>query len=71
MPPLPSLSAREVETILEPGGFVVVRGSGHRVWQRGERTVPVPRPPGDIPKGTLRSIIRLSGLTVDEFLGCR
>ena len=71
MPPLPSLSSPEVETILERAGFVLVRRSGHRVWQKGERIVPVPRHPGDIPKGTLRSIIRLSGLTVDEFLAHR
>ena len=31
------------------------------------RTVPVPDHPRDIPPGTLRSIIRQAGWTVDEF----
>ncbi len=71
MPPLPSLSARKVETILERAGFVLGRRSGHRVWQKGERIVPEPRHTGEVPKGTLRSIIRRSGLMVDEFLAHR
>lgn len=32
------------------------------------RTVPVPISKKPIPKGTLRSIIRMAGLTIDEFI---
>lgn len=69
MPTLPSMRAREGEAILARAGFVFVRQSGHRIWQKGGRTVPVPTHGGDIPTGTLRSIIRLPGMSVDEFLG--
>ena len=30
-------------------------------------TIPVPRHPGDVPKGTLRSIIREMQMSVEEF----
>ena len=65
------MTAREVEAVLQRAGFVLVRQTGHRVWRKGERIVPVPTHPGDIPPGTLRSIIRLSGMTTDEFLSHR
>ncbi len=68
---LPAMKAREVEAILQRAGFVLDRQTGHRIWRKGERKVPVPTHPGDIPQGTLRNIIRLAGLTVDEFLSYR
>ena len=71
MTTLPPMKAREVEAILARAGFVFARLTDHRVWRRGERTVPVPIHPGDIPKGTLRNIIKLAGMTVDEFLNHR
>ena len=30
-------------------------------------TVPIPSHPGDVPKGTLRTIIRELGMSVEEF----
>lgn len=30
-------------------------------------TIPIPSHPGDVPKGTLRAIIREMGMTVEEF----
>jgi predicted RNA binding protein YcfA (HicA-like mRNA interferase family) len=54
---LPAMNAREVEVILKRAGFVLDRQSGHRIWGKGERTVPVPVHMGDIPQGTLRNII--------------
>jgi predicted RNA binding protein YcfA (HicA-like mRNA interferase family) len=74
LPKLPPMPAREVEAILQRAqraGFVLTRQTGHRHWRKGARTVPVPTHPGDIPTGTLRNIIALSGMTVEEFLSYR
>lgn len=65
------LSGREVCTILERHGFQEVRQRGsHIVMQRvndeGTTTVPVPNH-GEIRIGTLRSIIRQSGVSRTEF----
>ena len=71
MTTLPPMKAREVEAILARAGFVFARQTDHCIWRRGERTVPVPIHPGDIPQATLRNIIKLAGMTVDEFLNYR
>ncbi len=71
MPKLPPMTAREVETILERAGFVVLRQTDHRIWGKGPHSVPVPMHRGDLKVGTLRGIIKLTGMTVDEFLGHR
>lgn len=68
MPKVPPLRAREIEAILARAGFVLDRQSGHRVWCKGERCAPVPAHPGDVPPGTVRNIITLAGMTVEEFL---
>ena len=68
---LPAMKTREVEGIQHRAGFVLDRQSGHRDWKKGERTVPVPVHPSDIPQGTLRNIIKLAGMTVAEFLSFR
>ena len=72
MPKLPVLSGQEVRRVLESHGFRMVRQRGsHMVMQRaddgGTTTVPVPDH-GELRTGTLRSIIRQSGLAVEEFL---
>ena len=76
MPKLPILSATEVERALARAGFEPApkRGKGsHRAYVRrtpGEPTrlvvVPLRK---SIPRGTLASIIEMSGLTREEFLG--
>ena len=62
---------REVATRLRRNGFeLAATGKGsHEVWVNaaGRRTV-VPRHPGDIPEGTLKGILRLAGISVEEFL---
>ncbi len=68
---LTPMSAREVERTLARAGFVTVRSSGHRIWQMDSRIVRGPRHPGDIPLRTLRSIISLAGMTVEEFVRYR
>jgi predicted RNA binding protein YcfA (HicA-like mRNA interferase family) len=65
------MTAREVETILERAGCVLLRQTDHRIWQKGELSVPVPSHRGDLKTGTLRSIIRFAGTSVDEFVSYR
>ena len=69
---LPALSADAVVRALEQAGFAVhrIKGSHHHLRnpdRPGARPV-VPMHRGDLPPGTLRSIIKQAGLTVDEFL---
>ncbi|NSW57458.1 MAG: type II toxin-antitoxin system HicA family toxin [Armatimonadetes bacterium] len=71
MPKLPVVSGEDtVKALLRPG-YVVRRQTGeHRIMQHPEngRVVPVPVHGGkDLKPGTLRSIIRQSGLTVEQF----
>lgn len=68
---LPAMKAREVEAILRRAGFVLVRQTNHRIWEKGERSVPVPTHPRDLKMGTLRSIIMFAGMTDEEFLKLR
>jgi len=69
---LPSFKPAEVIRRLRKAGFVFDRHAkgSHEIWynpKTHQRTV-VPNHPGrDIPKGTLRAIVREAGLTVDEF----
>jgi predicted RNA binding protein YcfA (HicA-like mRNA interferase family) len=54
---------------LEKAGFYQVRQRGsHLQLKRGNLLVTVPMHGGDINPGTLRSIIRQSRMTVEEFL---
>jgi len=60
-------SAAIIETLLKFGfQFVSQRGS-HRKYKKGDHTVIVPSPRKEIPMGTFRSIVRQSGLTVNDF----
>lgn len=70
MSKLPSLSYREVAAKLRRAGFVHVRTGKHDVYVSTAKNVAIPLPhhSGDVPRGTLRAIIREAGLTVDEFL---
>jgi predicted RNA binding protein YcfA (HicA-like mRNA interferase family) len=69
---LPALSAEAVVRALQRAGFSVhrVKGSHHHLRDpdrpRARPVVPVHR--GDLPPGTLRTIIKQAGLTVEEFL---
>jgi predicted RNA binding protein YcfA (HicA-like mRNA interferase family) len=69
MPKLIPISHRELARKLKRAGFVVIRTSRHPVYFCAQKdlTVPIPNHPGDVPKGTLRAIIREAGLTVEEF----
>ena len=67
-PPLPVVSGVEVVKALVTAGFVEVsqRGS-HRKLRHSNATVIVPMHK-ELAAGTLRSIIRQSGMSVEEFL---
>ena len=72
---LPSLRAREVVRILEKAGYVEWRQKGshltlYRETDRRPVTVPI-HFRKTVPKGTLHAIIKLAGLTTDEFLALR
>ena len=71
MPKLLPISHRELARKLKRANFVLIRTSRHQVYYSAEKdlTIPIPNHPGDVPKGTLRTIIRQLGLTVDEFQG--
>ncbi len=66
-----SMSGREVVRAFEKAGFVLVRiSSGHHILKRDghPNTISVPVHGGkDVKKGTLRGIIRASGLTNEQF----
>jgi predicted RNA binding protein YcfA (HicA-like mRNA interferase family) len=70
---LPTVSGRRAVAALKSAGFAVERivGSHHIMELPGDasRTVTVPvHGNRDLKPGTLRSIIRQAGLTVDEFV---
>lgn len=72
-PRLPALNAKEVIRALERADFFVERSSGshhllvHRTDPR-RRAMVAYHGSRDIPRGTLRNILRQAQLTVDEFL---
>jgi predicted RNA binding protein YcfA (HicA-like mRNA interferase family) len=70
---LPVVSGRQVVRALTQAGFVIERiaGSHHVLVHPADprRTVTVPVHAGrDLKRGTLRSIIRQAGFSVEEFI---
>jgi predicted RNA binding protein YcfA (HicA-like mRNA interferase family) len=69
---LPMLSAREVLHALLRAGFVQSRVSGShcRLIHKSDpsRKTTIPLHSGDLPRGTLRDILKQVGLTEGEFL---
>ena len=66
-----SLKPRQVEKVLLSNGFVIKRQTGsHRIYFKLKKSdlVIVPFHSKDIPRGTLRSIIKKSGLEEEEFV---
>jgi len=69
MPRLPALKPREAVQALEKAGFSFIRQKGsHRLYVKGDTAVTIPYHSRDLKKGTLRQIIKQSGLTLKEFL---
>jgi predicted RNA binding protein YcfA (HicA-like mRNA interferase family) len=69
MPKLVPISHRELARKLRRAGFAEIRTRRHPVYYSAEQdlTIPIPMHPGDVPKGTLRSIIREMRITVEDF----
>ncbi len=70
MPALPSLNGREVVRIFAKDGWEMVRQRGSHmilVKKGSMATLSVPDHK-EVAKGTLRSLIRASNLTTEEFL---
>ena len=68
MPRLPVISGREVVRVFEKFGWQVARPGNHIILiKEGARaTLSVPDHK-EVARGTLRSLIRAAGLTVEEF----
>jgi predicted RNA binding protein YcfA (HicA-like mRNA interferase family) len=69
MPKLVPISHRELARKLRRAGFIEIRTSRHPVYYSAQRdlTIPIPMHPGDVPKGTLRSIIREMQISIEDF----
>ncbi len=70
---LPSITARDAIKKLKKAGFIFDRQAkgSHEIWYNPitKRRTTIPNHPGvDIPKGTLKAIIKEAGLTVEDFL---
>ncbi len=69
MPALPTLSGKEVVQIFKSFGWMVSRQRASHIIMTKEGEIATLSVPDhkEIAKGTLRSLIRAAGLTVDEF----
>lgn len=57
------MTKREIERLLKEAGFIKHSGGRHDIWKKpGFPPIPVPRHKGDIPKGTVKSIIKYANL---------
>lgn len=70
---LPVMSGREVVRVFEALGWEAVRQTGsHIIMTKDEELVTLSVPDHhEVAKGTLRSLIRTAGLTVDEFVAAK
>jgi predicted RNA binding protein YcfA (HicA-like mRNA interferase family) len=69
---LPQVTPRKLLAALQRGGFVIdrIKGSHHFLLHRDnpERRTVVALHSGDIPQGTLREILKQTGLSRENFL---
>ena len=66
---LPSIKPAELIRILERNGFTrITKRKKHRIYTDGNAIVPVPYHSRDLKEGTLRSILRQVGWSVEDFL---
>ena len=70
MPALPTLSGRDVVRIFEKEGWLIARQRGsHIILVKEGHMVTLSVPDHrEIAKGTLRSLIRSGGLTIEQFI---
>lgn len=71
MPSLPNVSGREVVKAFAKDGWELTRQKGsHMILVKSGHIASLSVPDHrEIAKGTLRSLIRASGLTVEDFVG--
>ncbi len=71
MPDLPVVSGREARRVFEKRGWIFRRQVGsHMILTRPGNIVSLSVPDHrELSPGTLRKLIRLAGLTVEEFVG--
>lgn len=69
MPPLPVLSGSRVVRVFEKLGWQVTRQRGSHIIMVKEGEIATLSVPNhrEVAKGTLRSLIRAAGITVEEF----
>jgi len=69
MPPLPVVSGREAAKVFQKVGFLFHRQKGsHMIYYRADgRHLSIPDH-RELDRGTLRSLIKGAGMTVDEFV---
>ncbi|MEE8525306.1 MAG: type II toxin-antitoxin system HicA family toxin [Thermoanaerobaculia bacterium] len=68
---LPTVKPRRVVRALRRAGFEEHHQRGSHLYLRhpeSRRMTSVPMHPGDLPKGTLRAILRQVEITVEEFV---
>ncbi len=66
---LPALKSKKVIKVLERDGFIIHHTTGsHYILKKEKLRVTVPYHNKDLKPGTLASIIKQAGLTVEEFL---
>jgi predicted RNA binding protein YcfA (HicA-like mRNA interferase family) len=72
---LAGFSYKEIVSRLKLCGFEFDRHAkgSHEIWWNPttRRRTTIPNHSGDIPEGTLRAILRQSGISADEFLGAK
>ncbi len=71
MPKLPRVTAKQAQRAIERDGwFAVESPGGHRQFRHSTKSgrVTIPMHGGDMTPGTIRSIIRQAGLTVQQFV---
>lgn len=69
MPKIPALKPSRVIKVLRQAGFEFIRQKGsHRIYNYKDKFVTIPYHNKDLKKGTLKAIIKQSGLTLEKFL---
>lgn len=69
MPKFPALKPKQVEKALEKAGFLFVRQSGsHKIYVKGKYCITLPWHNKDMKIGTVKNIVKQSGLTTEAFL---
>jgi len=69
MPKFPSIKPKKIERALGKAGFVFVRQNGsHKIYVKDNICITLPWHNKDMKIGTVKSIIKQSGLIAEEFL---